>query len=360
MESSEMEQAGVLPAECISGKEHKKEEIEQLNGPLNIGGMDVLPGEKVKHVFTIPGTEDCQLPVTVINGAEEGKVFLATAGVHGAEFPGIQACIELAEELDPLQMKGAVILVPVVNASGFYGRRAYVCPADEKNQNLNRVFPGKADGTLAEKLAHFLTEEIIKRCDFHVDLHSGDIVENLEEFCAVGNTPDPELRSFIIEASKHTSFTHRIHSSGRREVYNRTAIDLGIPALLFERGGGGIVKREEIDRNKSDLISLMQFLEILPGEPLDNSEAQIFYPWHHWAEAGATGCFYSYVKLGDEVKKGQLLYEIRDPFGNVLESVRAEYSARVKILNNCLGIHKGDDTIMYGTSRMKHHKEQNF
>ncbi len=330
-----------------------------MNTSIKIGDIAVSPGEKMQHAFRIPGAEDCFLPVIVINGKEDGKIFLATAGVHGAEFPGIQACIELGQELDPEQVSGAVILVPVVNGSGFHGRRAYVCPADEENKNLNRVFPGRPDGTKADKLAWFMTEEIIKKCDFHVDLHSGDIVESLEEFCAVGNTPDPKLRAFIIEASYHTSFTHRIHSGGQREVYNRSAIDLGIPSLLFERGGAGIVKREEIEKNKADLISLMQFLKILPGEPMDCSDSQVFYPWHHWGSAGASGCFYSHVKLGDEVRKGQLLYEIRDPFGNVLEEVRAEYDARVKILNNCLGIRKGDDTIMYGTSQMRHKTEDN-
>ncbi len=322
-----------------------------MKAALVIGDVTVPSGEKVRHTFRIPGTEDYTLPVVIINGAEDGKVFLATAVVHGAEYPGIQASIELAQELDPAKINGAVILVPIVNTPGFYGRRAYVCPADEENKNYNRVFPGRPDGTAADKTAYFISEEIIRKCDFHVDLHSGDIVESLEEFCAVANTPDPELKAFITEAAKHTCFTHRINSGGSREVYNRTAIEYGIPALLFERGGSGRVIREEVERDKADLISLMQFLQILPGEPADHSEGQIFYARHHWGEAKTTGCFYPFVKLGDEIRKGQLLAEIRDPFGTVLESIRAEYDARVKIINNCLGISAGDDTIMYGSTR---------
>lgn len=321
-----------------------------MKTPLVIGGVTVESGGKVKHCFLVPDTENYELPVVIINGKEDGKVFLATAGVHGAEFPGVQACVELAEEIDPEQVKGAVILIPVVNTPGFYGRRAYVCPADEENKNFNRVFPGKPDGTVADKVAWFITEEIVRKSDFHVDLHSGDIVESLEEFCAVGNTSDPELKAYITEAAKHTCFTHRINSGGSGEVYNRTAIGLGIPALLFERGGAGSVVPEEIARNKADLISLMQFMEILPGDPIDNSEAQIFYPRHHWGEAGATGCFYSYVKLGDEIRKGQLIGEIKDPFGKTLERITAKFDARIKIINNCLGISEGDDTFMYGSS----------
>lgn len=321
-----------------------------MRDAIVIGGLAVSPGEKIKHTFIIPGTDNYELPVVVINGKEDGKVFLATAGVHGAEFPGIQACIELAEEIDPSEVCGAVILVPVVNTPGFYGRRAYVCPVDEENKNFNKVFPGKPDGSVADKVAHFITEEIVKKCSFHVDLHSGDIVEDLEEFCAVANTPDPEQKAFITEAAKHTCFTHRINSGGSGEVYNRTAILHGIPALLFERGGAGRVIPEEIRRNKADLISLMQFLNILPGEAEDHSDTQIFYPRHHWGEAEATGVFYSYVKLGDQIRKGQKIGEIRDPFGTVLETITAKYDARIKIINNCLGINRGDDTFMYGST----------
>ncbi len=322
-----------------------------MNTVITIAGVTVQPGEIKKHVFTVPETEGYELPAIIINGREDGKVFLATAGVHGAEFAGIQACIELADELDPSRIKGAVILVPVVNTPGFYGRRAHVCPADEENKNYNHVFPGSPEGTIAEKVAFFMTEEIIKRCNFHVDLHGGDIVESLEEFVAVGNTPDPELKAFITEAAKHTSFMHRINSGGRREVYNRSAIDLGIPALLFERGGAGRVIPEEIEKDKKDLISLMQFIKILPGEPAYYSESQIFYPRHHWGSAHVSGCFYSFVKLGDEIRKGQLIGEIRDPFGQVLESIEAKFDGRIKIINNCLGISRGNDTFMYGSTR---------
>lgn len=320
-----------------------------MKTPITIDSISVMPGTIVKHTFIVPGTDNYELPVVVINGKEDGKVFLATAGVHGAEFPGIQACIELAEEIDPAEVKGAVIMIPVVNTPGFYGRRAYVCPMDEQSKNYNKVFPGKADGTVADKVAHFITEEIIKKADFHVDLHSGDIVEDLEEFCAVANVQDGEMKAFITEAAKHTCFTHRINSGGSSEVYNRTAQLHGIPAMLFERGGAGRVVPEEIRRNKADLISIMQFLGILPGEPMDNSENQIFYPRHHWGEAEATGCFYSYVKLGDQIRKGQKIGEIRDPFGKVLETIIAKYDARIKIINNCLGISKGNDTFMYGS-----------
>ena len=320
-----------------------------MNHKITAAGVSVLPGEKKIVDITVPETDGYTFPAVLINGKTDGKIFLATAGVHGAEFPGIEALVELGREIDPEEVKGAILFIPVVNTPAFYGRRAYVCPADEEQKNFNHVFPGNSHGTIAEKVAAFITEEFVKLCDFHVDLHSGDIVEDLEEFCAVGNTSDPDLLSYMTSVAEHTGFTHRINSRGECEVYNRTVIDMHKPALLFERGGQGLVKEEETKKNKADLVSLMRFLHILPGEPINNAEGQIFYPRHFWGEAKASGCFRKFVKTGDEVQKGQLIGEITDFQGNVLEAIRAEFNGRIKISNNTLGITKGDDTFMYGS-----------
>ena len=317
---------------------------------FKIGELSVASGEKVCRNIFVPGT-DYELPITVINGVEDGKVFLATAGVHGCEYPGIQALVELSQEIEPEEVCGAIVFIPVVNPSGFYGRRAYVCPADEKSTNFNHISPGDKNGTLAWKVSAFIFDEIVPQCNFHVDMHSGDIVEDLEEFIAVCATTDPEMEKFCTEVAKHTSFTHRINSHGRRELYNSSAIDRGVPGLLFERGGQGILNWDEAEKDKDDIISICQYLKILDGEPIDNSEGQIYYPRHHWGEAEHTGLFYKFVNTGDEIKKGQKIGEIRDMWGNVLEEIIAKFDARVKISPNSLGLSKGHDTFMYGSTR---------
>ncbi len=317
---------------------------------IRIADLCAGSGMKAAGLITVPGTS-YELPLTIINGVEDGKIFLVSAGVHGCEYPGIQATVELARELDPCAVSGAVIFVHAVNAPGFFGRRAYVCPADEESKNFNHISPGNRNGTTAERVSAFFFTEIVPQCDLHLDIHSGDIVEDLEEFIAVCNSPDPKVVEYCTEIARHTSFTHRINSRGRTELYNASAIDCNVPGLLFERGGAGRVKRHEIDRDKADIISICRYIGILEGEPVDNTAAQIFYPRHHWGEAGHTGLFYRFVKTGDEIKKGQKLGEIRDFFGNLLEEIFAEFDGRVKIANNTLGISAGDDTFMYGSTR---------
>ena len=317
---------------------------------LTIGELSVAQGEKVSKVITVPGT-NYELPITVINGSEDGKVFLATAGVHGCEYPGIQSLIELSQEIEPEEVSGAIIFILAVNPPAFYGRRAYVCPADEENKNFNHISPGNKNGTTADRVSAFIFDDIVPQCDFHVDMHSGDIVEDLEEFIAVCATTDPEMEKFCTEVAKHTCFTHRINSHGRRELYNSSAIDRGVPGLLFERGGQGLLNWDEVERDKDDIVSICQFLEILDGDPIDNSEGQIYYPRHYWGETGHTGCFYKFVTTGDEVKKGQKIGEIRDMFGELLEEIHAPFDGRVKISNNTLGVSKGDDTFMIGCTK---------
>lgn len=319
-----------------------------MKDALTVGGLRAAPGTKASGYVTVPGT-GCRFPVTLVNGVREGRLLLATAGIHGCEYPGILALTELARELNPGELSGGVILIPVVNLSGFLLRQPYVMPADEDRKNLNRLFPTDGSGTLADRLCQYLMEEFVSRCDFHVDLHSGDIVEDLEAFAMVSNIPDPEKRAFLTDVVQHTAFPWRMQSGGRREFYNGSALTYGVPSLLFERGGAGTCLRADVEENKSDLRRVMQCLKILPGEAPRN-ESQQFFDRHEWTEAqpGDEGLLIPFVRLGDDIRKGQKLFEIRDVFGNPIREILAEFDGHVVIQSRTLSVHPGDDLITYG------------
>lgn len=315
---------------------------------ITIAGLTVPSGAKKSGFVAVPGT-DYSFPVTVINGGSDGKTFLATAGIHGCEYPGILAVTELAKEIDPKTVSGAVIFVHAVNMSGFLLRQPYVVPADENRKNLNRLFPTDGTGTLADKICVFLMEQFVKGSDFHVDLHSGDIVEDLESCMIVANIPDLEKKALITEVAKHTSFRWRMNSGGKREFYNGSAITYGVPSLLFERGGAGQCLRSDVDDDKSDLVRVMQCLNILPGEAPLNEE-QVFFDKHEWteAESGDEGLLIPFVKVGDDIRQGQKLFEIRDMFGNLIREIYAKYDGHIVIQSRTLSVHPGDDLITYG------------
>ena len=113
------------------------------------------------------------------------------AGTHGYEYPGISALQRLRQSIDPRTLRGTLILVHIANPPSFYGRTIYTSPADGKN--LNRVFPGRTDGTLSERIAYEITTQVIAKADFLVDLHAGDGNEALRPYVYMPITGDARL-----------------------------------------------------------------------------------------------------------------------------------------------------------------------
>src|SRR5438874_3209900 len=156
----------------------------------------LLHGTKQRHLVTFPGAAltDEPRPLVTIAGANPGPVLLVGAGVHGGEYPAIEAVIRLARELNPADVAGTVLLMPVLNLPAFRSRSMFVCPVD--NVNPNRVFPGDPGGSYSEQMAHGFVHQFIIHADAYIDLHGGDIPEALVPFsiCRQGHT-DADQRS---------------------------------------------------------------------------------------------------------------------------------------------------------------------
>ena len=131
------------------------------------------------------------IPVSIIKGKEEGPVFTITSGVHGCEYPPIIAAQSLIQEIDPELLSGTLIIIPLSNPQSFYGRKPFLNPQD--NLNLNRSFPGSKDGSITERIAHFITTQIITESDVFLDIHGGDANEDLLPYvCYYNNESKPQ------------------------------------------------------------------------------------------------------------------------------------------------------------------------
>lgn len=150
-----------------------------MSDTLSVCGLTICRGSKLRTMLPVPGTE-IEIPLTIINGAFDGPTLFVTAGIHGGEYPGIAAAMELGRSLDPQEIHGSLIMLHPVNIQGFWARREFIVPEDGKN--LNRVFPGNPDGTLSEKTAGLISSSFFPMADFYVDLHSGDIHESLHPY----------------------------------------------------------------------------------------------------------------------------------------------------------------------------------
>ena len=155
-----------------------------------IAGHEWMPGKTVKDHIHVEGTE-LHVPHVLLCGEQPGPTVLITAGIHNAEYVGIQAAIELSNELDVSTLRGNVVLVPLVNRSGFENRT--MSRVFEDGKNLNRVFPGDREGSEAERLAHMLFEVFIRNADAYIDLHCGDGYETLIPYCYyLGDYANPQ------------------------------------------------------------------------------------------------------------------------------------------------------------------------
>ena len=131
-----------------------------------------------------------KLPISIIKGTEPGPTLTIVAGVHGYEYPPIIAAQELIKEIQPEQVSGTLIIIPLANPNAFYNRTPFLNPQD--NLNLNRVFPGNSSGTITERIANFVTNKVIAKTDVFIDVHGGDANEDLLPFvCYYRNKSNP-------------------------------------------------------------------------------------------------------------------------------------------------------------------------
>jgi len=200
-------------------------------------------GTVQRHLVTLPGAAlaDEPRPVTTITGEQPGPVLFVGSGVHGGEYPPIEAVIRLSTMLHPAELSGTVILMPVLNLPAFWNRTMFVCPID--NVNPNRVFPGDAHGSYSEQMTHALLNEFVVHADAYVDLHGGDIPEALVPFSICrGGTDEVDAKSKELATAFGLPYlltVSRPIQQAKGSSSYVAAAERGIPAVLAEAGGVG-------------------------------------------------------------------------------------------------------------------------
>jgi predicted deacylase len=178
-------------------------------------GEKKMSGKKAEILkFATRDNIDISIPLATITGEKPGPTAVITAGVHGCEYPGIAAAIRLYKTLEPRDVSGTIKIVTISNVAAFEARSMFITPIDGKNPN--RFFPGNPDGTYSEALAYRLME-IIKTGDYYIDMHGGDMVEDLEPFSIYHAGESEELDGKSYEIAKYYGLAkHCYHNDWRQ------------------------------------------------------------------------------------------------------------------------------------------------
>ena len=307
---------------------------------------DFKAGSGVKQTLPLPVTSPYSVEMTVICGSRPGKTLVVTAGVHGCEYVGIETLNRLKRELEPAALSGRVILLPLVNPEGFYQGSKQTIPADGKN--LNRMFPGKPDGTFSSQLARVLEETLYPEADFLMDLHGGDVNEALTPLVLFPASVPESLSAAASAAAESLSVPYRVASTSQNGLYSWAA-QCGIPALLVERGDRGLWSEKEVAACRENVYELMRHLGILNAASVSPCLQQAEIRRAVYEEAPADGFWYPAVSAaGQKLKQGALLGTLRDSYGNEIARYTAQFEGVVLYYTLSLGVKSGDPLIAYG------------
>lgn len=289
-------------------------------------------GERGTGEFTFggdAGLEKYRWPFIAISGTSEGPTVLITAGIHAAEYTGVEAAIRIGRTLDPAHVRGTVLVIPLLNRPGFYERSIYVNPED--NDNLNRLFPGKADGSWGERFAHRLLNEIVTKCDNAIDLHAGDLIEDLVPFVIYRETGDAKRDAEIKRMVDAYGAKWAVKSAPTGErpgsLYAVAALS-GVAAMLAESGGNGLPVEEDITRHVRGVENILRTIGSLSGKP-EAVEPTTVLASFDWLRSPVEGIFRCRVSVDQRVEKGDVVGEMRDLVGEELAKIAAPVSGVV-------------------------------
>src|SRR2546421_3826751 len=304
---------------------------------FTVGRATAARGQKATGTIEVPAGSDAALsiPVAVFHGAKPGPVLAIIAGSHGTEYTSIIALEKLIGSLNPAEISGTVIIVPLINIQSFEQKVPHLNPVDKKS--MNRWYPGKMDGTQTDRASFMITKQVVEQCDHLIDLHGGDLDESLRPYSYWTKTGNEKQDRISREMVLAFGLDHIIISADRPKdpqasrYLENTASTRGKPSITAEAGHAGTVEAEDVSALVNGCLSVMRYLKMLPGAP-----SVIEHPV--WIErvvtlaSEQTGVFYPLVKRGTYVEQGMKVGYVTDYFGKTVFEARTPVAGVVLYL----------------------------
>ncbi|MDX7950330.1 succinylglutamate desuccinylase/aspartoacylase family protein [Lichenihabitans sp. Uapishka_5] len=281
--------------------------------------------------FAAPGLESLELPVFEISAGQPGPRLAVMAGMHPNEVSSMEAALRLKDAFTNTLDRGSVTILPVVNMPGLASHAEFVCPVD--GRNINFCFPGDPHGSFSEVLAHALLHEWAANADVLVDLHGGDLREDVAKFVMCQMTGiadfDDRTRTFAhgFDADVVVEFAAGQTSNRGRAANERPG--LGRHAVMSEAGRNGLLEEDCVAFHTQGVLNIARHLGLIGGPLQRGNRARRVLGNFLKVAAPAAGRFYREVAVGDQVEKGQRLARLRNLFGVPLAEIRAPLSGRI-------------------------------
>ncbi|MBT4519628.1 MAG: succinylglutamate desuccinylase [Halieaceae bacterium] len=318
---------------------------------FSVGEIKADSGKMASGFLIVPKADDVgtEIPVTVVQGSQTGPVLALIAGIHGYEYATITALQQLRQTLDPASLSGTIILVHIANPPSFLGRTIYTSPVDGKN--MNRVFPGDPDGSLSERIAHLITNAVIERADYVVDLHGGDGNEALFPYIYMPKVGDDRLDMASRNMAIAFGLEHIVIDDSALEApenstfVDRTALSRGIPAITTETGGRGLNSQQRVALTTAGAWNLLRHLKMVPGQASMNKSVVWLYDYKV-LRSPITGIFRATVEEGSMVAKDSLIGTLHDFFGDFIGEIRTPVAGFVNYVVATPPVSEGEPVAM--------------
>jgi uncharacterized protein len=325
---------------------------------FTVGTATAAAGQKANGYIEVPAGVDAatNVPVVVVNGAKAGPVLALVTGAHGTEYVSIIAVEKLIGQLDPAQLSGTVILVPLVNVLSFEQKVPHVNPIDSKS--MNRFYPGKMDGTQTDRVLFMITKEVVDRCDYLIDYHGGDLDESLRPYAywgAVGKEAQDKTSKQMVLAfglDHIIIWSERPTDPTATRYLDNTASLRGKPSIVVEAGHAGTVESDDVALLVNGTLSTMRYLKMIPGEP-HFVENPVWLGKVVDVISDGPGIWYPLVKRGTYVQEGMKIGYVTDYFGKVILDARAPAAGVILHLNAVPSLKKGDNIADIGVVAAK-------
>lgn len=269
-----------------------------------------------------------ELPCFEARGLRDGPHLCLLGGIHGGEYSSIAAVVRFMNALDPNALAGRITAAPIVSMTSFRARTAFVVPQDGKN--LNRCFPGSYDGTFSDVLARHVFDELIAPSDAMLDLHGGDMVEELEPFALYDESPvEDQARALAIAYDLPYVVRSAPAVAPISGTTTSAAAAARVPAAIAEVGGRGLLEEAAVQQHLHGLDNALRQLGMLPGDPPPPRADMRSVGRFVWLRCEEEGWWEADVDAGDVVDAGASLGTVRTLFGDMRERIEAPESGVV-------------------------------